>query len=179
MVENKQILYGAVAGLISGIIGSIVLYVVLAPSFDAFIYNLMYYQLKSTGLPEENITSLLNTTLKTIKSIYWLIGIGPVINMLLIGALMGLYNSFLINRLRLAPGIASLLTGLTLILLLQLLPISLISMFYGEWFLEVLDEFIGLPVIIAPSIVYTVLLIVFNTLKGPWEKWGEAQPEIY
>ena len=179
MIESKQILYSLAAGIIAGVIASIILLVRFSGVFDEFMYEVIYRQLLSAGLPEEKVLEIANTSIQEIKWIHWLIPIGPIINMLFLGAILGVFLDFLIKRLSLKPYIASILAGLILIFLLQLIPMLIISKLYAPWLIELLDKYIGIATILAPSIIYTIILILFNTIEGPWTKWGEAKPETY
>ncbi|MCD6488524.1 MAG: hypothetical protein J7K21_04800 [Desulfurococcales archaeon] len=179
MVESKQMLYSLAAGLIAGVIASIVIFIKIGGMVNEFMFELVYNQLLATGLSGDKALEIANQTIEGIKPIYWLIPISPIINMLFISAILGILLDFLVNRLHLKPYTASILTGLTLILLLQLTPIIILGKLYGGWITELLDKYIGLPVILTPSIIYTTLLTIFNTIKGPWNKWGETKPEIY
>lgn len=178
LVENKQILHGLASGVITGIFASIIIFWKLSGKIDDFLFSIIYQQLLASGLSGEKALEIANKTIGELKWIHWLTVVSPIINMTLLGALLGLLTHVFIKKTGLKPWAASIATGLVLVLLLQLLPLLVLKT-YTPYVVEALEEYIGLPVILVPSIMFTILLVVFNTLKGPWRKWGEAKPEIY
>ncbi|MET1101626.1 MAG: hypothetical protein ABWW69_04015, partial [Pyrodictiaceae archaeon] len=151
MVENRQVLYGIAAGVIAGIISSVVAVLRLYGRMDDFLLDLIYQQLLASGLPGEKALETARRTVEGLWWIRWLLAVGPVINMALLGALLGLLTHVFIKSLGLRPWSASLATGLVLVLLLQLLPLLLLEEYYSG-ITGVLEEYVGLPVILAPSI---------------------------
>ncbi len=179
MVESKHILYSVIAGILTGIIASIIIAISINGMIIPFVHDLVYHQLLAQGISSSKALEIADQTAESIGSLTWLFYIGPVINMLLIGAILGIVLDILVKKVKLNPGIASIITGLILIFLLQLLPIYALNAVYGSWFLDIFNKYIGLWIALIPSIIYTFLLTLFNTIKGPWIKWGEAKPEKY
>ncbi len=178
MIENRYILYSLAAGAIAGAFSSIIMVLTLSGAFEDLVRELMYRQLLLSGLPQEKIPEIVARVVESLKSFYWLMPIGPVINMLLFGALLGLLLDFLVKKLK-KPYIASILTGVVFMVLFQLAPLLSLKAIYGSWFTELLDRYMGMHLIIAPSVLYTVLLTIFSSVRGPWARWGEAEPEKY
>ncbi len=147
--------------------------------FAPFIQDLVYHQLLAQGISSSKALEIAEQTAEGIRSLTWLFYVGPIINMLFIGAILGIALDLLVNKVKLNPGISSIITGFILIFLLQLLPIYVMNSLYGQWFIDTLNKYIGLWTILTPSIIYTFLLTLFNTIRGPWIKWGEAKPEKY
>jgi len=147
--------------------------------FAPFIQDLVYHQLLAQGISSSKALEIAEQTAEGIRSLTWLFYVGPIINMLFIGAILGIALDLLVNKVKLNPGISSIITGFILIFLLQLLPIYVMNSLYGQWFIDTLNKYIGLWIILTPSIIYTFLLTLFNTIRGPWIKWGEAKPEKY
>lgn len=176
MVESKYVLYSLSAGVIAGAFSSITLLFKLS-AIEGFVRELMYQQLLLLGLSKEGASEVVKTAINGVRSFLWLAPIGPIINMLFLGALLGVLLDFLARKLK-KVHYSSILTGLVLITL-QVMLILVISEIYGSWFIDLLNEYIGLPLIVAPSIMYTILLTIFSSIKGPWAKWGEAKPEVY
>ncbi|MEM2214663.1 MAG: hypothetical protein QXD66_07275 [Candidatus Nezhaarchaeales archaeon] len=176
MVESKYVLYSLLAGVIAGALSSIMMLFKLN-AIEEFVREFMYQQLLLSGLSEEGASEVVKMAIDGVRAFLWLAPIGPIINMLFLGALLGVLLDFLVKKLR-RPYYPSILTGLVLIAL-QVVPIMVINWMYGSWFTELLDRYIGLPFIIAVPIVYTILLTIFSSIKGPWTKWGEAKPKIY
>lgn len=176
MVESKYVLYSLSAGVIAGALSSTMILFKLS-AFEEFVREFMYQQLLSSGLSGEGASEAIKAAIDGVRSFLWLAPIGPIINMLFIGALLGVFLDFLVKRLKKAL-YSSIMTGLVLIAL-QVVPILLINEVYGSWFVDLLDKYVGLPILIAPPIAYTVLLTIFSSVRGPWTKWGEAKPEIY
>ncbi len=179
MVESRQILYSVVAGILAGIVASIVMAVRIDGLFASFLQELVYHQLLAQGIPLNEAREIAEQAASRFGSLTWLLYVGPVINMLFMGALLGILAELLVSKVKLHPSISSIITGLILIFLLQLLPIHVMSSIYGQWFTDILNKYIGLWALLTPSIIYTFLLTLFNTVKGPWIKWGEAKPEKY
>jgi len=178
MVENKYILYSLVAGVIAGAFSSIMMILTLSNTIEDFTRELVYKQLLWSGAPQEKIPEIVAKITESLKWVYWLIPVGPVINMLFFGALLGLLLDFLIRKLK-KPYIASMLTGAIFLVLFQLVPLLLLEAVYGSWFTDLLSKYIGMPLMIAPPVLYTVLLTIFSSVKGPWTRWGEAEPKTY
>ena len=178
MVENRHILYSLTAGAIAGAFSSVVMTLMPSGAIEDLVRELMHQQLLWSGVPQENISEIVVRVIESLKWIYWLIPLGPIINMLFFGALLGLLLDFLVKKLK-RPYVASLLTGTFFMVLLQLLPLLLLEAVYGSWFTELLNKYMGMPLIIAPSVLYTVLLTIFSSVKGPWTRWGEAKPKMY
>jgi len=176
LVESKYVLYSLLAGVIAGALSSIMMLFKLN-AIEEFVREFMYQQLLLSGLSEEGASEVVKMAIDGVRAFLWLAPIGPIINMLFLGALLGVLLDFLVKKLR-RPYYPSILTGLVLIAL-QVVPIMVINWMYGSWFTELLDRYIGLPFIIAVPIVYTILLTIFSSIKGPWTKWGEAKPKIY
>ncbi len=180
MTESRYIMYSILAGIIAGIITGIVLFIKMSNVFNDFIYELTFHQLVSGGLSEEEATYIARTTtLRLAGLMNWLLLIGPIINMLLLGALLGVLLDILIKKVNLRPWLASIVVGLIFITLLRLLPLYLIGKFYDKWLINTMFKYIGLHLILMPSIIYTIMLVLFNTIKGPWTRVAEAKPEIY
>jgi len=178
MVENRYVLYSLTAGVIAGAFSSVTTTLMLGGAIEDFMRELMHQQLLWSGIPQEKIPEIVAKAVESLKWTYWLIPLGPIINMLFLGALLGLLLDFLVKKLK-RPYVASLLTGTTFIVLFQLLPLLLLEAIYGSWFTELLSKYIGMPLIIAPPVLYTVLLTIFSSVKGPWTRWGEAEPKTY
>ena len=178
MVENRHILYSLTAGVIAGTFSSVTMALTLSGAIEDLMRELVHQQLLWSGVPQEKIPEIVAKAVESLKWTYWLIPLGPIINMLFLGALLGLLLDFLVKKLK-RPYVASLLTGTFFIVLLQLLPLLLLEAVYGSWFTELLNKYMGMPLIIAPSVLYTVLLTIFSSVKGPWTRWGEAKPKMY
>lgn len=176
MVESKYVLYSLSAGVIAGVLSSIMMFFKLN-AIEEFVREFMYQQLLSSGFSEEGASEVVKMAIDGVRAFLWLAPIGPIINMLFLGALLGVLLDFLVKKLR-KPYYSSILTGLVLIAL-QVVPILIINEVYGSWFVELLDKHVGLPLLVAPSIAYAILLTVFTSIKGPWTRWGEAKPKIY
>jgi len=179
MAESRQIFYSLVAGIVSGATASAIVAAKIGGAFASFIHDLVYHQLLSQGVPPGKALEIAEQAAESIGPLAWLLYVGPVINMLFMGAILGIVLDLLVRKARLSPGVASVVTGLILVFLLQLLPIYALALLYGQWFIDILDRYIGLWTGLAPSIVYTSLLVLFNTVRGPWVRWGEAKPEKY
>jgi len=179
MVESRQILYSVIAGILAGITASIIIAIRINGMFAPFIQDLVYYQLLAQGIPSSEAFEIAKQTAESIGSLTWLLYVGPIINMLFMGAILGIVLDLLVNKVKLNPGMSSIITGFILIFLLQLLPIYVMGSLYGQWFIDTLNKYIGLWIILTPSIIYTSLLTLFNAIKGPWIKWGEVKPEKY
>jgi len=179
MAESKQIFYSVIAGLLTGIIASIIIAIRINGMFASFIQDLVYHQLLAQGISSSKALEIAEQTAESIGSLTWLFYVGPIINMLFLGAILGIVLDLLVKKVKLNPSIASIITGLILIFLLQLLPIYALNSLYGQWFIDIFNKYISLWIILTPSIIYTFLLTLFNTIRGPWIKWGEAKPEKY
>lgn len=178
MVESKTLLYSLLAGLLTGIIFSIVYTIHINPNIDDFIYETIYYQNKANGLSEDKARRLASETTKVLSTLNWLFILSPIMNSLILSIIFGLLLDLLINKTKLKPSIASIITGLSL-LLLQLTILSITIIAAGTWLLDLINKYIGLTIIIAYPLTYTIILFILNTFKGPWIRWGESKPKIY
>ena len=178
MVESRQILYSMLAGVAAGAVGSVVIAVTVSSTFNEFLYEVVYHQLASSGVGRA--AEVANLTVQSVGQLaHWLLPVAPLINGLLLGVLLGLLLDLLTRRLHIKPWAASLITGLTYVALLQALPLTLVSLAYGRWIVDLLARYVGLAAVFAPSATYTATLLLLNTVKGPWTRLGEAEPEIY
>jgi len=178
VVENRHILYSLTAGVIAGAFSSIIMTLTLSGTIEDLMRELIHQQLLWSGVPQEKIPEIVARAIESLKWTYWLIPLGPIINMLFLSALLGLLLDFLVKRLK-KPYVASLLTGTAFIVMFQLLPLLLLEAVYGSWLTELLNKYMRMPTIIAPSVLYSVLLTIFSSIKGPWTRWGEAKPKTY
>ncbi len=178
MVESKYVLYGVISGLISGALGGALIAIISGSSFKDFMYSLTYYQLSSAGIHQENASAIAKSVSTSLGVFNWLIPLGAIINMLFLGALLGVLMDYLVGK-GLRPLVSALTVGGVLIFGLQLAPLYLLNLYYGSWFLKIFEKYIGLWVLLAPSIVFTVTLALLTCLKGPWVKLEESKPEIY
>jgi len=178
MVESRYVLYGIISGLISGALGGALITIIVGDSFKDFMYSLTYYQLRSSGISSENASAMAKSVSTGLGVFNWLIPLGATINMLFLGALLGVLMDYLVSR-GLKPLISALAVGSILMFGLQLAPIYLLNLYYGSWFLEIFEKYIGLWVLLTPSAVFTAILALLACLRGPWVKLEEAKPEIY
>jgi len=178
MVESKYVLYGVISGLISGALGGALIAIVTGNSFKDFMYSLTYHQLSTTGIPSANASAIARSVSTSLGVLNWLVPLGAIINMLFLGALLGVFMDYLVSK-GVKPLISVLIVGGVLIFGLQLAPLYLLNLYYGSWFLKIFEKYIGLWILLTPSIIFTASLALLTYVKGPWVKLEESKPEIY
>ncbi len=179
MVESRYVLYGLIAGILSGITGS-ALFIALV-GFDnmaRFTYELTYDELIATGLPPQNASRAALMATREVSYFSFIVPFGPLLNMLILGPLIGALQDYLVRR-GLRPVLAAGLAGGFYIVFLNLLPIYGLSFIFGGLLLDALLKYIGPLVIFLPPALYVVLLIVFSAYNGPWSRIKFSEPRIY
>ena len=179
MVESKTILYNILSGVFTGIIIAIIFYLSSLERINEFIYQLTLKQLIINGLSPNQATEIANQTLTTIKNIEWIYPLGPVLNMFLISVILGVINDYIIRKTNMKPYMASIITGLVLLLVFQIIPLLIVSILIGNWFIELYSKYIGFHIPVTMTIIYTALLIIFTSIRGPWSRILESKPKIY
>ena len=176
MVESRPLLYSVLAGLIAGIISSAT-YIALVPvdSIERLIEEMVNYQVESRSITEEEARSVLSLVSSIRGPLAWLFYVSPVMNMVLLGAILGVLLDALTRKLAIKAGTASLIVGA---LLVSLQLVFLYSMYDGLLAL-ILARHIGVPLALLPSLLYTALLVVFNSVEGPWSTIASSKPEKY
>ena len=179
MVESKIILYNILAGIITGIIIAVILYLFALKGINEFIYQLTIKQLILNGLAPHEAVKIANKTLSSIESIEWIYPLGIILDMFFISIILGIINDYILRKTGIKPYMASIITGLILLVVFQLLPLALVSVTMGKWIIDLYSEYIGFHVQAIMTLTYTTLLIVFTSIKGPWSRILESKPKIY
>jgi len=177
VVESKRVFLSILAALLSGTI-LVPLTVSLLGNLNQFVRELVIAQLELAGAPPNVINATLDSIEGMMNYIILLSPVSSILQLVLFGAIMGLLYGYLIEKRSVKPVYSALLTGSTYLVLLNLLPIAIISVTQAE-VAEVLFRYIHPLIIIAPGVTYTAILTVFSAVKGPWNKWAEAKPEKY
>ncbi|MCD6300720.1 MAG: hypothetical protein J7L82_01460 [Staphylothermus sp.] len=179
MVESKILLYNVLAGIITGFVVSIVLYFSPLERFNEFVYQLTLKQLIINGVPSDQAARIANETLSMLKNIEWIYPLGSILNMFFLSIILGIIHDYIIRKTSMKPALASIITGLILLLVFQIIPLMLVSVLFGNWFLELYSEYIGFHIQIIMTLIYTAFLVIFTSFKGPWSKLLESKPRIY
>ncbi len=179
MVESRIILYNILAGIITGIIIAIIFYLFALEGINEFTYQLIIKQLIINGLAPHEAVKIANKTLSSIKSIEWIYPLGVILDMFFISIMLGIINDYILRKTSMKPYIASIITGLILLVVFQLLPLILVSAIIGEWIIDLHSKYIGFHIQAIMTLVYTTLLVIFTSVKGPWSRVLESRPKIY
>ena len=91
---------------------------------------------------------------------------------------MGVLIDYLVNK-GLKPLISALVAGIVLIFGLQLTPLYMLNLYYGNCFLQIFEKYISLWIFLTPSTAFTVMLALLTSFKGPWVKLEKSEPEMY
>ena len=176
MVESRYILYSVLAGLVAGIVSSAI-YIAVIPvdSVEKVVEEIINYQVKSQGTSEEEASRVLNIVSLVKGPLARLFYLSPIMNMLLLGAIFGVLLDVLSQRMAIKAGISSLIVGAILVSLQLLFLYSI----YNGLLALILDKYIGLSLVLLPSLLYTALLVVFNSIEGPWSAIASSRPKKY
>ncbi|MCD6323520.1 MAG: hypothetical protein J7L55_00170 [Desulfurococcales archaeon] len=179
MVESRYVLYGLIAGVIAGAVGSaLFILCVGVDNLIKFTYDVTYEELVATGIPPKNASQIASEAVKGSSFLYFLTPIGPVINMLIFGSLMGALQDHLVRK-GFTPVASAVVAGGLFVLLFNVLPLYALSALYGGVFVNVLLKYVNPWVIFIPSLTYVGLLIMFSAFKGPWARLRFGKPKYY
>ena len=177
VVEGKHIFNSIIAAIISTLIFIPFVFIVMG-NINNLVREIVIVQLKSQNVPQDVINATLTQIEGTLKFIIPITPIAQILQASVLGAIMGLLYSYLITRRRLKPAISALITGMSYILIFYAIPMVFLLETQVA-ILNVIFKYIWWPLTIAPYITYTVILILFSVIKGPWNKWAEAKPSKY
>ncbi len=179
MVESRTILYNILAGIITGVILVPLFYLIVNDKIIGFIYELTYRQLITSGFSQQTASRIANQTISSIKALEWIYPIGIIVDMFFISIVLGIINEYILRKTKVKTYIASIIMGLILLLVFQILPLMILSISMGAWIIEIYNKYIGFYIPILIAITYTSLLLLFTCIKGPWSKLLESKPKIY
>lgn len=171
MVENKYVFYGLIAGTITGAVLGVSL-LSITSTLNELIKEIIVYQLTVINSSQEVINETLEKIGNLMSYIVWIAPLAYVFQMLILGALFGALESFIINRFKLNASVAAILTGGAFITTFTILPIVVLTCIEPK-IISIIFKHINLVFILMPGIVYTTLLIIFSSIKGPWGKVKE------
>ena len=167
-MSNKPILYSIFAGMITGVVVGL-LPLSLMSSFNEMLREIVMYQLTSANASKEVIEEALSKINETLIIVMWITPIATTIQMILIGALFGILHRYFINKYNIKPWYSALIVGVIFILLTEAIPIFA-SLFLNQQIINIVFKYINPFMIFIPGILYTILLILFSSIKGPWAK---------
>jgi len=158
-VESKLVLYGLLAGILSGVV-----------QFIATIITIS--NLNSMLTPFPQVKSVFSSSSSWIIKV--VIGISPllaIIQCAFYGAIFGVIADVLVGAGLKAP-IAAFISGVLYFIAFSVVPISalLITGITNETLLALM---------FAHPLTYLILFTTFSTLKGPWSKVFEGGPKRY
>ncbi len=168
---SNYALRGVIAGLITGIITSIIYLLLILPIIPELIEATIYSRIPQ-NIPTEELEKLISSIRGMINNLKPIIPIVQIIQQLILGSLFGVLQGFLILRLKLKELNSALITGLTYILILSLIPLILIRDLTPE-VIELLTKYLGFNtylVITSPGITFTVSITLLSMAKGFWSK---------
>jgi len=171
MVENKYVFYGLIAGAITGVVLG-VSFLSITGTLNELVREIIVYQLTAANAPQEVIDETLAEIGNLMSYIIWIAPPAYVFQMLILGALFGALESFIINRFKLNASVAAILTGGVFIITLTVLPMAVLT-YIEPKMVSIILKHINLAFILMPGIVYTTLLTIFSGVKGPWSKVKE------
>ena len=175
--DRRFIYYGMLAGFLSGVVTGISLLASIG-SLETFLKTIIEMSLPPNSYNE----TLINETLRQIIGVYnVLLYASPLlygIEMLIFGALFGLFHRWLVFVKGVSEAVGAVLTGVFFMLLVQGIPLGII---YASDItqISVIFSVINPLLVFVPGVTYTLLLLFFAAVDGPWKKWGEGQPEKY
>ncbi len=161
-VESKLVLYGLLAGIMSGLLQSVTTVAIMNS-----LSKILSVQAGSNG-------NVLPEPLRSLTKVVW--GISPILAVFqcaLYGAIFGVVAEVLVKAGLKVP-IAAFVSGLlyfTAFGITSLATLLVINMASDSLTLCVLS--------LAPPITYLVLLTLFSTFRGPWSKVFEKGPKYY
>ncbi len=166
-------MYSILAGLVSGLIAGF-LSIAIASSIEAFTGDLMeeVLQLNSTqkAIVMKQVEAIMD-------KLYWVLPISTTIQMVLLTGLFGILHKHLIVSRNMKPLYSSIITGLSFIILIEIVPLLILEIMY-HGVIGLMHKYIGIHMVLLPGILYTILLAVFTT-KGPWREIAESKPKEY
>lgn len=175
MVESRDVMLSIVSCVLAQLVGYTVLLIMF--DFGDFLKNITLASLEEE-VPEEVVKDILDFAEAIKASLYILIPISALLQGGVVGGVLGIFYSYLIRSKKVKPSISSILTGLLYIVALGLLPLLILSNYYPQLYVVLMED-LGLLPVIAPGIFYTIILSVLTVIRGPWVKWFESVPDKY
>ncbi|MET1101487.1 MAG: hypothetical protein ABWW69_03280 [Pyrodictiaceae archaeon] len=173
MAESRLMLYSVLAGLIAGLVSSAPLVAALDARAGDMLRELLYQSLVSQGLSPLKASELASRMSHQLSWLGALIPVSPTINMVIMGALLGLVAELLYSRLQVAPGLASLVSAAILAVLYY------VSLAVQPETTRIIEKYIGLYPVISGVAVYAALFLTFTVIPGPWRSIAESKPREY
>ncbi len=158
-VESKLVLYGLLAGILSGIMQ----FVAVIVTFNNLNYLLM-------PLPPDNnvFPGFSGWIIKVV------IGISPllaIVQCAFYGAIFGVIADVLVDA-GLKASMAALISGVLYFIAFSVIPLSTLLI------TGIINETLFALMLTHP-LTYLILFVVFSALKGPWSKVFEGGPKRY
>ncbi len=153
MVESKYVVYGLVSGVISGLASGLIVYF----SRETII-KLTYDLIVLEGAPPETIEyvkPIINYAIMLSPILY-------IIQMLIIGAIFGSLEDYLVKKFHLKPVFAALATGGVYVTFLMLIPMATLAIIDSR-ILTLIVEHLGYHIIALPVIVFIATLVFLSS----------------
>ena len=153
MVESKYVVYGLVSGVISGLVSGLIVYF-----SKETIINLTYDLMVLEGTPPEAIESvkpIINYAIMLSPVLY-------IIQMLIIGAIFGSLEGYLVKKFHLKPVFAALATGGIYVTFLMLIPMATL-MIIDPKIPMLIVKHLGYHIVALPIIVFVAALVFLSS----------------
>ncbi len=170
MVENRYVLYGLLAGIVTGVVAaSLTTYLIFSGVLDSVVNDIVVASGGSPSvMPKSIMSGIRNLTLVTLVAV--------IIQYAILGSLVALIESYLVGKgVKVLP--ASLIAGSFFLIINA--GVLLVVNHFAPVIINALLKNIPLPVILAPSITYLIALTFFSNVKGPWSRCGTSEPSNY
>jgi len=153
MVESKYVVYGLVSGVISGLVSGLIVYF-----SGETIVKLTYDLIVLEGAPPE--------TIEYVKPIInYVIALSPIlyiIQMLVIGAIFGSLEDYLVKKFHLKPVFAALATGGVYVTFLMIIPMVTVAIIDLR-ILSLIVKRLGYCIIALPVVVFIAALVFLSS----------------
>jgi len=168
---SNYALRGVIAGLVTGVITSVIYLLLILPIMTELVEVIVHLRIPQ-NIPTKELKELISNIEGMINNLTPIVPITQIIQQLILGSLFGVLQGFLTLRLKLKELNSALITGLTYMFILNLIPLILIQNLTPE-LMELLVKHLGFNtylILTSPGITFTVSLIILSISKKFWSK---------